>query len=153
MTAMKRYAEGTAVSVESSRGEITGILTKHGVKRQAWASEPEGDMLQFELAGYQFRFTIPRPTVEDVKADYRARGGDWSRVYDPTAKVSAEWRRRWRANVLLLKAKLEFADGETSTVLRELLPYALLRDGRTTLEDAVLASDSAVPLLPAKVLA
>jgi hypothetical protein len=151
MTATKRYAEGTTVSVESSRGEITGILTKHGVKRQAWASEPEGDMLQFELAGYQFRFSIARPTVDDVKADYRARGGDWSRVYDPAAKVAAEWRRRWRANVLLLKAKLEFADGEASTVIRELLPYALLSDGRTTLEDAVLAGDSAVPLLPAKV--
>lgn len=144
---MARYAEGTAVTVESSRGEITGILAKHGVVRQAWASEPTGDTLQFELGGYQYRFSIARPTVEEVRADYRAAGRDWSRVQDPAAKVAAEWRRRWRANVLLLKAKLEFAAGEASTVVRELMPYAVLRDGRT-LEEAVLAGDS-VPLLTA----
>lgn len=145
-TKTRRFAEGTDVPVERSRGEITGILTTHGVQRQAWASEPEGDTLQFELDGHRFQFRIARPTVEEVRSDYRARGGDWTRVYDPAAKVAAEWRRRWRANVLLLKAKLEFADGEASTVMRELMPYALLRDGRT-LEDAVLAGDSAVPLL------
>jgi len=149
MTAHKRFAEGTTVSVESSRGEISGILTKHGVVRQAWASEPEGDMLQFELAGHAYRFRITRPTVDEVRADFRARGGDWSRVFDPSAKVTAEWRRRWRANVLLLKAKLEFADGEASTVVRELMPYALLTDGRT-LEEAVMDGDATVPLLTAR---
>ena len=35
-----RFAEGTKVSVESSRGEIGGILTKHGCMRMAWATEP-----------------------------------------------------------------------------------------------------------------
>jgi hypothetical protein len=146
VSATRRFAEGTTVTVESSRGEITGILTKHGVQRMAWSSEPEGDTLQFELAGHVYRFRIPRPTVEEVRADYRASGRDWSRVYDPAAKVAAEWRRRWRANVLLLKAKLEFAEGEASTVTRELMPYAVLVDGRT-LEDAIQAGDSAVPLL------
>lgn len=144
---MTRYAEGTAVTVESSRGEITGILAKNGVVRQAWASAPEGDTLQFELGGFQYRFFIARPTVEEVRADYRATGRDWGRVQDPAGKVAAEWRRRWRANVLLLKAKLEFAAGEASTVVRELMAYAVLKDGRT-LEEAIMAGDS-VPLLTA----
>jgi hypothetical protein len=143
---VRRFAEGTAVGVDSSRGEITGILTKHGVQRMAWASEPEGDQLTFELAGHRFLFRIPRPTIADLQAQYRADGRDWSRVYDAQAKVQAEWRRRWRANVLLLKAKLEFAEGEASTVVRELMPYALLKDGRT-LEEAIVAGDSSVPLL------
>ncbi len=144
----KRYAEGTTVSVESSRGEISGILAKHGVERQGWASEPEGDALTFELAGHRYLFRIARPTVDEVRAQYRADGHDWSRVYDPAAKVQAEWRRRWRANVLLLKAKLEFADGEASTVVRELMAYAVLKDGRT-LEEAVLAGGS-IPLIEAR---
>lgn len=138
---MARFAEGTSVSVESSRGEITGILTKHGVKRQAWASEPEGDTLQFELAGYNYRFSIRRPTTTEVWTMY-------PNARDIGPKVEGEWRRRWRANVLLLKAKLEFADGEASTVVRELMPYAVLKDGRT-LEEAVLGGDT-VPLLPAR---
>jgi hypothetical protein len=63
------------------------------------------------------------------------------------AQVAAEWRRRWRANVLLLKAKLEFASGDASTVTRELMPYAVLADGRT-LEEAVM--DDGIKLLAAK---
>jgi hypothetical protein len=143
----RRFAEGTDVSVERSRGEITGILTSHGVLRQAWASEPEGDTLQFELQNYTYRFKITRPTLAEVKAQHEADGHRWSLVYDQQAKVDAEWRRRWRANVLLLKAKLEFADGEASTVLRELMPYALLKGGMT-LEESVLGGS--LPLLPAR---
>lgn len=134
-----RFAEGTAVSVESSRGEISGILAKHGVVRQAWASEPEGDVLQFELAGHSYRFRIAKPTTTEVWAMY-------PNAREIAPKVAGEWRRRWRANVLLLKAKLEFAEGEASTIIRELMPYALLRDGRT-LEEAILSGDAAVPLL------
>ena len=142
----RRFAEGTTVSVDRSRGEISSILAAHGVQRQMWGSEPKGDVLQFQLSGHTFRFSIPRPTLDEVRRDYVSRGGNWSRVYDAGAKVDAEWRRRWRANVLLLKAKLEFADGEASTVIRELMPYALLTDGRT-LEEAIIAEDSAIPLL------
>jgi len=145
----RRFAQGTDVPVERSRGEITGILASHGVQRQAWASEPEGDTLQFELGGLTYRLRIARPTLEEVAAQWRADGRDWSRVYDPRTKVDAEWRRRWRANVLLVKAKLEFADSDASTVARELMPYALLRDGRT-LEEAIVAGDKSLPLLAAR---
>ena len=108
---MARYAEGTSVTVESSRGEITGILAKHGVIRMGWFTEPEGDVLQFELKGGSYRLRMTRPTITEIRRLY-------PNARDENAKLAGEWRRRWRANVLLLKAKLEFADGETSTVER-----------------------------------
>lgn len=137
---MKRYAEGTTVTVESSRAEISSILTKHGVIRQAWASEPEGDTLQFEMKGNVYRLRMARPTLADIHKMY-------PNAYNDVAKQSAEWRRRWRANVLLLKAKLEFADGDATSIERELLPYTVLKDGRT-IEEALL--DGGLNLLPAK---
>ena len=146
MSAVRRFAEGTSVSVESSRGEITGILAKHGVQRMGWTTEPDADTLYFELGKHKYRFRIEKPTAESM----RARDSHlytYPHNVDWKTKTEAEWRRRWRANVLLLKAKLEFADGEASTVIRELLPYALLADGRT-LEEAVLAGDT-IPLLGA----
>lgn len=135
----RRFAEGTTVSVDSSRGEITGLLAKHGVQRMAWAHEPEGDQLTFELAGHRYLFRIAMPTLTEIRRMYPS-------AYDEQKKLDGEWRRRWRANVLLLKAKLEFAEGEASTVVRELMPYALLRDGRT-LEEAIVAGDAKIPLL------
>lgn len=143
---MPRYAEGTKVSVENSRGEISGILARHGVVRMAWASEPAGDILQFELEGRSFRFDIVKPTLEEVRKRYLDEGGRWNLVYDQQAKVDAEWRRRWRANVLLLKAKLEFIEGGDTTLERELLPYLVLKDGRTL---GQVVADGGLPLLTA----
>lgn len=140
------YAANTNVTVESSRGEITGILAKHGVVRMGWSTDPDGDQLLFELNGGTYRFQIRRPTEEEVAALYRKAGGNWARV-DPALKVADEWRRRWRANVLLLKAKLEFAMAD-STIDREMLPYRVLASGQTV-EEALLAG--ALKALPAVV--
>lgn len=146
MSARRKYAQGTTVPVDRSRGDISGILAAHGVTRQGWASEPEGDTLQFELAGYQYKLRIPKPTLAEIKAEHPDAYSNFSF----TAAVEKEWMRRWRANVLLLKAKLEFADDDASTVVRELMPFALLKDGRT-LEEAVLGvGGTALPLLAAK---
>ena len=140
----RRYAEGTDVPVDRSRGEITGILATHGVQRMGWTTSPEGDELGFELAGGTFRFTIRKPTLEDVRAAAEADGKDLRYILNWSAKVDAEWRRRWRANVLLLKAKLEFIDAGDTTIDRELLAYRVLNDGRT-LEQAL--AEGRLPLL------
>ena len=145
---MARYAEGTTVTVESSRGEITGILAKHGVTRMAWGSEPEGDTLQFEIGGASYRFWIERPTAKSLHERWKAEGKSPQtlRFLPNDNQVAAEWRRRWRAHVLLLKAKLEFAASGDSTLAREFMPYLLLKNGRTL--EAVL-EDGGLPLLTA----
>lgn len=124
---MPRYAEGTKVTVDSSRGEITGILAKHGVQRMGWMASPEGDQLMFELAGGSYRLDIRKPSMAEVRALY-------PNAYDHQAKLDAEWRRRWRANVLLLKAKLEFVAAGDTTLDRELMPFRLLKGGKTVEE-------------------
>ena len=140
MTAVRRYAEGTQVSVDSSRGEITGILTKHGVQRMGWMAAPEGDELMFELGGGSYRLSMVKPTLTEIAKLY-------PNAYDRQAKLDAEWRRRWRANVLLLKAKLEFVASGDTTLDRELLPYRVLKDGRT-LEQTL--ADGGIPMLAAR---
>lgn len=137
---IRRYAEGTQVSVDSSRGEITGILAKHGVQRMGWMAAPEGDELMFELGGGSYRLSMVKPTLTEIRELY-------PNAYDPQAKLAAEWRRRWRANVLLLKAKLEFVASGDTTLDRELLPYRVLKDGRT-LEQTLAAGG--LPMLAAK---
>lgn len=137
MTTRPRYAEGTKVSVDTSRGEITGILAKHGVARMGWMGSPEGDDLMFELGGGSYRFRIVKPTPDEL----RERDGSeyvYPHNVDWATKADQEWRRRWRANVLLLKAKLEFIEGGDTTFDRELLPYRVLKGGQT-LEEVIAA--------------
>jgi hypothetical protein len=144
MAAARRYAEGTTVAVSKSRADISDILEKHGCTTMMWGTQPTGDALEFHLAGHVYRFLIERPTVESL----RKRDGK-NYVYphnvDWPGKVEAEWRRRWRAHVLLIKAKLEFSnDGDVTTLAREFLPYAVMSDGRTLLENV---EGGGVPLL------
>ena len=136
----RRYAEGTAVSVNASQGEIAGILMAHGVRKQGWMSSPEGDELMFELGGHSFRFRILKPTLTEIYQLY-------PNARDSNAKLDAEWRRRWRANVLLLKAKLEFIDSGDTTLERELLPYMLTAGGQTVAELVVAGK---LPMLAAR---
>ena len=62
---MTRYNDGTKVTVESSRGEISGDprqarLRAHGVGSRAdWRHTP------VELGGRMFRFAITTPTLEE----------------------------------------------------------------------------------------
>lgn len=135
----RRYAEGTTVAAERSQAEMAALLRAHGVERQGWMQGPEGDELMFELGGHRFRFQILRPTIAEIRRLY-------PNAYDERAKMDAEWRRRWRANVLLLKAKLEFIDSGDTTLERELLPYMLTEGGQTIAE---LITGGGVPLLEA----
>lgn len=135
----RRYAEGTSVDASKSQGEMSAILRAHGVSRQGWMQSPDGDELMFELSGHSFRFQILRPTLIEIRKLY-------PNAYDERAKLEAEWRRRWRANVLLLKAKLEFIDAGDTTLERELLPYMLTEGGHTIGE---LIASGSLPLLEA----
>lgn len=136
MTTVRRYAQGTTVSVATSRGEISGILTKHGVETQAWGTRPQGDLLQFELGGHTFRFTIDKPGVEGAQQAFLANGGSewgWQHQADQDQWAMKEWMRRWRAHVLLIKAKLEFIDSGDTTLEREFMPYMVVNGGQRTL--------------------
>lgn len=121
---VRRYAEGTKVTIASSRAEIMGILAKHGVEKQATAVGPDGDQIIFELQGKQFRLSILKPTLAEIRRMY-------PNAYDEQAKMDGEHRRRWRANVMLLKAKLEFIDSGDTTLEREMMPYMVTSGGQT----------------------
>lgn len=139
----RRYAEGTKVSVEKSRAELTTILTKHGIERQAWMTGPEGDQLGFVYRGRSYRLQVNKPTYAEATShlSYTTSGMNY---------VEKEWMRRWRALVLLLKAKIEFAEGDDDAFVREFMPFLLTAGGRTLEEviaDDALEAAIGVPLL------
>lgn len=119
------YAEGTKVPVEQTQGEIRKLLVKHGATHFAFGSAPERDIVQFQLAGRHYRFTVERPTVKDIGGKFGTRPvyGDWG------PRLDSEYRRRWRARLLWIKAMLEFAEDEPLS--KAMLAYLLLPDGRT----------------------
>lgn len=142
-----RYAQNTTVNVDRSRVEVHRLLRKHGATRVADAWEPGRAAVQFEIHGRVARLAVPLPTTAEVAARPRARKA-------PAAlrkAVEREERQRWRALVLLLKAKLESIELGLTTFDDEFLAALVLKDGSTMGESIARSiEDGATRLLPAK---
>lgn len=144
---MPRYAQNTTVNVDRSRVEVHKILRKHGASRVADAWEPGRAAIQFEINDRVARLSVPLPTKEEIA------GRKFARKTPAALKkaVEREERQRWRALVLLLKAKLESIELGLTTFDDEFLAALVLKDGRTVAESMLDAIEGKLaPALPAK---
>lgn len=124
------YAADTKVPVARSQAELEAMLRRYGADQFGYATQDGLARIQFRENGRVYRFDLPLPT-----ADFR------SVTHTPTGRARAagervkaldqEHRRRWRALVLIVKAKLEAAESGITSFADEFLPYTLLPDGTT----------------------
>lgn len=131
---MMSYADGTTVAVERSKAELDRLLSKHGATQRMIGSDDDAGFafVVFRLAERHVRLRVPLPRIDDVEAPRRRL-----RVSPGEARAKAHeqlCRERWRAVVLLVKAKLELVALGLSTVEREFLADIFLPDGRTVHE-------------------
>lgn len=131
-----RYAKTTTVSVSSSKVELENVLERYGADQFAYATEPALVRIQFRIKGLYVRLEMPMPLATDK--GFRLT---------PTGQVAAEQTvqrqfqqacmQRWRALVLVTKAKLEAAEIGISSLEKEFLANAILPDGRTVYDATI----------------
>lgn len=119
---MRRYAERTSVPVSQTRAEIEKLLNRHGATGFGYGATAGNAMLMFEMKSRRLRFIVPMPVAK--------RAADESRV-------AAEQRRRWRALLLVLKAKLEAVASLIVTFDEEFLAHIVI-DGNSTVGDKLV---------------
>lgn len=122
------YASGTPVPVGRSTDEVRTLLLKAGATHYAYGESPEAGFVQFAINGLHYRFEVRRPTK--AEADRAAAAGDRYKIKQGT-EIDAEWRRRWRARVIWLKAMIEFSEGESDVFTTAMLAHLVLPDGGT----------------------
>jgi hypothetical protein len=112
------YAAGTTVPVERSRAELDKILAKHGATQRGIVQDDDVGRaaVMFVMAGSQYRLEVPLPLAPK---------------FSTPSKWEQACRERWRAVVLLVKAKLELARLGVSTVQREFMADLVLPNGQT----------------------
>lgn len=137
------YAEGTSVPVERSRAELDALLGKHGAGARGILIDDDRGLaiIAFQIRGLQYRMEIPLPRRDEydpAKAPKEGRQANWKRSTNPSVlidRIDKQWqqalRERWRAIVLLLKAKLELVKLGVSTVEKEFLADMVLPNGQT----------------------
>jgi hypothetical protein len=128
-TKPKAFAEGTDVPVERSRAELETLLHKHGATSIGMLRDNDGVLVVFEMKGRRVKQTIVNP---DPKDHLVTEGIERRRSPEQVqAAVDNELKRRWRALLLIVKAKLELIASGGSTFEVEFLAHTMLPNGQT----------------------
>lgn len=123
-----QYAKETNVSSELSRLEIEKTLIRYGAQNFAYASAPGKSMIGFTMHDRQVRFVLPLPKQEEFRLTPTGRDRSEKSQYDAWEQAC---RQRWRALLLVIKAKLEAAECGISTFESEFMANIVLPDNRT----------------------
>lgn len=126
-----RYASETEVTVERSKNELERILRRYGATAFGHMWDQTAAVVVFEIHQRRVQMRLPLPDPQDheftMTPNTRVR-----RSPDAAAKAYEQAiRQRWRALVLIVKAKLEAVEAGISTVEREFLADIALPNGRT----------------------
>jgi hypothetical protein len=124
---MGKYAEGTDVPVDRSRGEIERILTKYGADRFSAGWAPDRAVISFQIHNRHIRIEMPLPRLETGVSSWNQKKGR----YYTSDSVARESRRRWRALVLYIKAKLESVASDIVSFEQAFMAHVVLPNGLT----------------------
>lgn len=126
------YASDTSVSIERSKSEIERTLLRYGASQFIYGWDQEEAVIGFVVREdeqhRQVRFKVKVPALGDffVSPGGRAR----NRAAAHKAWEQAQ-RQRWRALLLVIKAKLEAIEAGIATFEDEFLAYTMLPSGET----------------------
>lgn len=156
------YAQKTTVPVERSKMEIERTLSNYGASQfvSGWDEKKGQAVVQFQMRDRRIRFIVELPKSEELRTFERKTRTRLKVVERTDSQVSKEreqeLRRRWRALLLVVKAKLEAVDSNISSFDEEFMAHIVTESGRTIGEmiipqlDKVAASGHLPPLLPGK---
>jgi hypothetical protein len=125
-----RYAEGTSVPIERTKGEMERVLGRYGAEEFAcFTSAKEGvAAVGFVVRGraVRMRLKLPSPDIFAKTDRGRARTLEASR-----RDWEAACRQSWRCLLLVVRAKLEAIDSGIATFEDEFLAYFVMPGGGT----------------------
>ncbi|WP_114906855.1 hypothetical protein [Ornithinimicrobium murale] len=139
---MATYAANTKVDSGSTRTAIEKTITRYGASSFAYGWDGTRAVIGFHMNNRQVRFVVPMPDRNDT--EFTRTPTDL--VRSPAAATRAfeqATRQRWRALLLVLKAKLEAVESGIVTFEEEFGQYVVLPDNRTVAEHTTPAIEAA----------
>lgn len=122
------YAEGTTVSTSASFAEIERTLKRYGATAFMYGSTDTEAVVMFDAKGLRLKFRLKLPPLAEFRLTETGRKRTDSSARDAW---EAEQRRRWRALLLVIKAKLESVESGIETFEEAFAAQILLPGGQT----------------------
>lgn len=112
---MARFAASTKVGVDQTRVEIERTLSRYGATAFAYMSQTGKAIIAFEAQKRHIKITVPLPPGDSDKEKQQAR-------------------QRWRALLLVIKAKLESVEIGIETLEEAFYANIVMPNGQTIYE-------------------
>lgn len=125
---MAKYAENTTVSPEKSLAEIQATLKRYGATQFGFLDQGQQMTIAFEMRGRRVRLTIPLPPLADFQKDGR---GARRAMQQQIAARDQAIRQRFRALLIVVKAKLESVESGIETFEQAFASHLVLPNGQT----------------------
>ena len=127
-----KFAANTTVPVIQSRGEIERLLSRHRCSQFSTGVDHDQHraIVQFKAHNRIIKFEIRLPDPADK--EYRKDRKGWVRGPAAIQKVvEQDERQKWRALLLVIRAKLEAVENGISTFEDEFMAHILLPNMQT----------------------
>lgn len=125
------YANQTSVSGDRSRSEIEPTLSRYGEDSFICGTRGSTAAVQFKVNGRRILFRLELPDPDSREYTHSSTGRLRRSVEQAFEAWEQACRQRWRALVLIVKAKLEAVEAGISSFELEFLTYTVLPGGRT----------------------
>src|SRR5688500_1223649 len=111
------YAENTTVPVAKSRHEIETLLQKNGATQYITAVDwgESRAVVRFKMNNRIIRFDVPLPVAPAGRVTQLLK-----------TRYDRQLRQRWRALLLVLKAKLEAIESDISSFDEEFMAHIVV---------------------------
>lgn len=139
---MTQYAAKTDVSSIQSRADIERVLARYGASDFGYMTSPGKAMVAFSFEGKNIRFTMPLPDRNSTEFTRHSRGSRTASAAE--ALYEQAIRQKWRALLLVTKAKLEAVESGISTFEQEFMAHIVLPSGKTVGEEIMPAVNNAI---------
>jgi hypothetical protein len=128
-----KFASKTEVPISRTRVEIEELVQRYGAAQYMSAFDANTAFVGFTMADRQVRFSFKLPNRGD-KAHTTYRDGHGYERFRSDEAALKHWeqacRSRWRALLLVIKAKLEAVEVGISTFEHEFLANIVMPDGK-----------------------
>lgn len=133
---MTKFASATSVSPERSRAEIESTLRRYKAENFCYGWNGSTAMIGFTCFARQVRFLLPLPDRKAKAITHAVRRGQLCVRSESQQEEAYEQfcRQRWRALLLVIKAKLEAVESGICTFEQEFLGHIVLPGGMTCSE-------------------
>ncbi len=120
------YATSTSVPVDRSRAEIESLLRRYGASQFVSGWNVSRAAIGFVIGKLSVRFELPLPNPNDDVFAKTPAGRRRRNAADQMRAWEQACRSRWRALLLVIKAKLEAVEVGISTVEQEFLAWTVV---------------------------